>query len=136
MLSNRQKQVAKEVFEGNLAEEEILEQFKLSPMVLQKWFSQDEFEQELDRLCQGSNRQAQFTIARFAPIAALKLVELIGSDKPDVARRTALELIDRCLKITGSAKVTDQQQDSTEQLTDEQAQQMLITLADGMKDSG
>ena len=79
----------------------------------------------------SSHRETRYIVARYGPVAALKLAELLGSDKPDIARRAALDMVDRCLaKPQAGPKRQDDGPEN--QLSDEQAQQMLLTLAAGL----
>ena len=96
MLRKKQREVAAALFEGRLSIMEILERFKLSPVILERWLGREDFKRELERLCELREREMQFAIHRFAPVAVLKLAELMGAEKPDTARRAAVDLIDRC----------------------------------------
>ena len=134
MLSKKQKEVAEAIFEGELTEKEIREKFKLSPLVWSRWLGSEEFQEELGRWSESSSREAGFIISRYGPIAALKLVELLNSDKPDVARRAALDLVDRCMNRGGVAaedRVEDEGSEPT--ITDEQARKMILALAEGVE---
>jgi len=135
MVSERQEKVAMELYMGNLSEQEICEKYRLRPRLLRRWLDSDEFQAELTRLQASSRREARFIVARYGPVAALRLAELLSSDKPDIARRAALDMVDRCLARSGAA--TQDRTDPPEQeITEEQAQQMLLTLAAGLKRHG
>ena len=143
MLTQRQRAAAKALFEGLLTETQILKQYRLSPTTWQQWLQTEEFKQELQEHCQSAIRETCFIITRYGPIAALKLAELLGSDKPDVARRAALDLIDRCLNQTPDKNQDDQElskrnmlrlepQSDRPEFSDEQARRMLLALAEGL----
>jgi len=132
MLRKRQIEVAQQLYEGRLTEDEILEQFKLSRKILRKWLATEEFQKELEDLHERSRREAQFAIARYAPVAALRLAELVGSEKADIARRAATDLVDRCLKLNVPVDSAESREEDCSDITDEQARQMLLTLAKGM----
>jgi len=116
MLSKKQKRVARALYEGQLSEEQIGARFGVSGKRLGDWLGQEEFGAELVRLCAESQRETRFILARYGPIAALRLAELLGSEKPDIARRAALDMIDRCLageesdgrEEAGEAELTDE----------------------------
>ena len=133
MLTQKQKKVALEIFEGQLTEGEIIEQNKLSPRLMKKWLNSEQFQAELQRLCEASIRETRLVIARFGPIAAMRLAAMLEPDekKPDVARKAALDMIDRCLGKTSAE--TNDDRDAACDITDEKARQMLLTLAKGMK---
>ena len=88
----------------------------------------EEFLGELSRLQETAKREAHFTIARYAPVAALRLAELVGSEKGDIARRAALDLVDRCLEIT----IADNKAEQEEEMSDDQVRSKLLRLAEGM----
>ena len=128
MLTKRQQQVARAFFEGYRSEQ-IIQQYGISARRLRNWLNHELFQQELQRLCAESVRETRFLITRFGPHAALKLVELLASDKPDTARRAALDLIDRCLDR--KTPPPDNLNENELPLSDQQTQEMLKTLAEG-----
>lgn len=129
MLTGKQREVARAVYEGQLSEDELSERFGITVRQLQRWSASEAFEQELDRLCRGTERETRLIINRYGPIAAAKLVTLLDSDKDDTARRTALDLVDRCLNRQPVGEEGDQ---SDAEVSDDQARRMLLTLAAGM----
>lgn len=133
MLTKRQLTIAQAVYEGQLDEKQIRKRFRISPRQLKKWMQGEEFQQELLRLCENTMRQTRFILSRFGPIAALRLAELIGSDKPDVARRAALDMIEKSLAQSGAPNAAAESADDQElkDLTDDEVQQMLAKLAAG-----
>ena len=135
MLSKKQKTVARALYEGELGEEEIVRQFGVSGKRVRDWLGEEEFGAELMRLCGESQRETRFILARYGPIAALRLAELLGSDKPDIARRAALDMIDRCL--TGNEPAGAEGDDAAEaEWTDEQVREMLGALTGGFNTNG
>ena len=133
MLKKRQRQVAGAVFEGRLSITEILEKYKLSSVILERWLGREEFKREMERLCELREREMQYAIHRFAPIAVLKLAELLGAEKPDTARRAAVDLIDRCFNKEKEESEAPGEEEAQE-LSDEQAREMLLALAEGLKE--
>jgi len=133
MLTRRQLAIAKSVYEGQLDEKQISRKHRVSPGAMQKLLQREEFQQELLRLCEETMRQTRFIISRFGPIAALRLAELIGSDKPDVARRAALDMIEKCFAQSATPNAATESKNSQElkDLTDDEVQQMLAKLAAG-----
>ena len=133
MLSKRHKEVARALFEGGLSEAEACEQCGVSGAVLRRWLGWDEFLAELDRLCEESRRKTRFILSRFGPVAAVRLVDLVGSAKDDVARRAAMEMVARCLNGEEVfTSVRDGQEGEGEvELSDEEARRMLAVLAGG-----
>ena len=133
MLRKEQKEAARVLYEGRHSDEEIREQFGISAHVWQKWQELEEFQKELRRHCERTNRETRLILTRCGPIAALRLAELLGADKPDVARRAALDMVDRCL---GLEKVIGKESEGVSEsgaITEEQAQNMILELAKGLK---
>lgn len=132
MLTKKQREVAKAVYEGQFSETELAERFGITVRQLHKWSQSEGFKQELALLCAVAERETRFIINRYGPIAAAKLVELLDSDKDDTARRTALDMVDRCLNMQ-VANRDDLDDTNAGPISDEQARRMLLTLAEGMK---
>ena len=133
MLTTKQREVARALYEGQLSEEQLSERFGISVRQLRKWLEAEAFQQELGRLCEAAERETRFILNRYGPIAAAKLVMLLDSDKDDTARRVALDMIDRCLHERTAGSEEDGANRDAE-ISDEQARRMLLTLADGIKD--
>ena len=100
---------------------------------LEHWLADGVFQAELDRLCGRSMRQTRFILTRYGPIAAMQLAGLLGEkDKPDTVRRAALDLIDRCLEVRQRREADGEE---AADLSDEQARQMLLELAQGYQET-
>ena len=132
MLSKKQKQFARELYEGRFTEDEIKDRYKVSQKLFERLLSMDDFQAELVRLRESSQREAQCSLMRYGPMAVLRLEELMGSDKPDVARRAATDLVDRCLKMVNSVEVASEE-DEVGEMSEDDARQMLVKLAEGIK---
>ena len=133
MIRKRKRLVARAVYEGQLSDSEITEKFRLAPKTLQKWIQEPQFQQYLEQLCDEAERQVRFIVSRWGPLAAMKLVELAGSDKENVARKAAVDMIDRCLnqnKIKNKNEPTEDQ--PHEEMTEELAKKILQSLAENV----
>jgi hypothetical protein len=104
-LTNRQLAVIEELFAGRLEEHEILEKYKLSRRLYNKWWSDETFNEHFERCINEAYRQSAVLIARYAPVAAAKLVQLTSSDKPETARKACLDIIAMPVQ-TNSPKAT------------------------------
>ena len=132
MLTTKQRRVARAVYEGQLTEEQLCREFGITLKLLRRWLVSEELQRELARLCETSARETRLIINRYGPIAAAKLVTLLDSDKEDIARRSALDMIDRCCgeRPAGS---DENETDNPAGISDEQARRMLLTLAEGIR---
>jgi len=138
MLTKMQKQIARLFYEGRLHEPSVLKEFHLSPARLQQYLDSEPFQQELQRLCARSLQETRYIVTRFGPIAALRLAELLASDKDDTVRRTALDLVDRCLQEFSDKKTPaepDTAASTSNSLSDEQTRQLLLTLAANLQET-
>ena len=92
-LSKRQLDVIEDLFVGELTEQCILDKYKVGRRLFGKWLTDELFAEHLDRRIAASYRQSAAYIARYAPLAASKLVDLTESDKPETARKACLDII-------------------------------------------
>ncbi|MHC4533504.1 MAG: hypothetical protein ACYS6K_06090 [Planctomycetota bacterium] len=73
-LTKKQLAVIEDLFVGELDEQAMLDKYKLSRKLYNQWRNDDSF-------------------ARYAPVAAAKLIQLTESDKPETARKACLDII-------------------------------------------
>jgi hypothetical protein len=92
-LSKKQLAVIEDIFAGELTEQAILNKHKVSRNVYNKWLADECFRQRFDERVASAYRQSELIRARYAPLAAAKLVELMGSDKPETVRKACLDVI-------------------------------------------
>ena len=138
MLSKRKKQLARDLFDGRLDEAELSVKYGIRPELLVSWLSKPEFQAELDALCERSRLETRLTLARYGPVAALRLAELIGADKEDVARRAALDMIDRVMNQKSKDGVSAESIGSeaaggAARYNDDQVRAKLLALTEGWR---
>ena len=92
-LTKRQLDVIDQLFKGELDEQAILDKYKVSHNLYKRWLANKNFADELDRRIESSLRQSALLIARYAPLAAAKLVQLTDSENPETARKACLDII-------------------------------------------
>ncbi len=93
MLSKKQQLVINELFEEDFSEAEVLQKHNLSSYVFRKWLQDERFIAEMEFKISSSQRQSRLIIAKYAPVAAAKLVQLTESDKEETARKACLDII-------------------------------------------
>ena len=91
-LSVKQLAVIDDLFEGK-QEQAILEKHKLSRKLYDKWLADEVFTARLDSRIQWEYRKSAFKLARNAPDAASKLMELTKSKQSETARKACLDII-------------------------------------------
>jgi hypothetical protein len=91
-LKPRQFAVIDELFNGD-DEQAVLDKYKVSRKLYNKWLADETFTGEFDRRIENAFRRSDILIARYAPLAAAKLVQLTESDKEETARKACLDII-------------------------------------------
>jgi len=140
-LSKKQLAVIEDLFAGELTEQAILDKHKVRRNVYNKWLSDECFRQQFDERIAGAYRQSELILARYAPLAAAKLVELMGSDKPETVRKACLDVISLrasqaiLSKTESPAGMLDQSasnvaEPDSPQLSEETASKILSILAE------
>lgn len=92
-LTTRQLNVIEDLFVSELTEQDILDKHKVPRRLYNKWLTDKLFTEHLDRRIAASYRQSAAYIARCAPLAAARLVELTESQKVETARKACLDII-------------------------------------------
>jgi len=92
-LNRKQLAVIDELVGGELDEQQILNKYNLSRSIYNKWQSNEQFLAELDRRIDWLGRQSAALIARYASVAAAKLIGLTESDNAETARKACLDIL-------------------------------------------
>jgi hypothetical protein len=92
-LTEKQLAVIEDLFSGELHEQAVLKKHKVSRKLYIEWQSDNNFVEQFDRRIAGAYRQSAALIARYAPLAAARLVALTESDKAETARKACLDII-------------------------------------------
>jgi len=101
-FSAKQLDVIEDLFEGE-QEQAILEKHNLSRKLYNKWLADESFNSQLDWRVAWEYRKSAFNLARNAPLAASKLMELTDSKQPETARKACLDIITmRANRLTGT----------------------------------
>jgi hypothetical protein len=137
-LTKKQLVVIEDLFIGGLDEQAVLEKHRVSRSLYDKWLEDDDFNQQFDRRIARAYRQSRAIIARYAPLAAAKLVQLTESEKEETARKACLDIISLpTLEDKIAKKTTEPQADEMEQpleLTEQAASRLLAALAEEKHD--
>jgi hypothetical protein len=92
-LSKKQLAVIEDLFAGELDEAAVLQRHKVSRRLYNKWLADEGFVAAFAERIGRAYRQSQLIIARYAPLAAAKLVQLTESDSAETARKACLDII-------------------------------------------
>jgi len=134
-LTKRQLAVIEDLFAGELDEQAILDKYKLSRKLYYKWQNDDDFTEQFEKRIADAYRQSTVLIARYAHVAAAKLIQLTESDKPETARKACLDIISMpILTASRKAQPSDEPQPADTQppvsLNAETAGRLLAVLAE------
>jgi hypothetical protein len=99
MLSKKQIEVIDELYDGNNNEMEVIKKFGISRNIYRKWLNDKNFTDELAFRFDSARRQSEMIIAKYAPAAAVKLVELAESEKDETARKACLNIMEHPISI-------------------------------------
>ena len=127
-LAKKQLLVLEELFSGQLSEQEILNKHKISRHVYNKWLNDSGFIEYFYQRIRGYSMQSSLIVARYAPVAAARLVELTGSDKEETARKACLDVISMPEKIIPDQK--EKQEIKKMDISDDAAAKVMKILAD------
>ena len=132
-ITRKQLAVIEDLFAGELDEQQVFEKHRINKRVYDKWLTEENFAGEFDRRIKSAHRQGELIIARFANVAAVKLVALTESANPETARKACLDVINY---LRQKAQADSDEQPEAEKLPDlppETASRLLAALAQGKK---
>ncbi|MBA7656987.1 hypothetical protein ES703_64916 [subsurface metagenome] len=133
-LKKRQLAVIDDMFSGELDEQSVLAKHKVSRDVYNKWLADGDFVEEFDLRIASAHRQSAALIARYAPLAAAKLVQLTESENQETARKACLDIISLpkigAQKTERPDKATKSSDNPAEQLSEATASRLLAALAE------
>jgi hypothetical protein len=132
-LKKRQLAVIDDMFSGELDEQAVLDEHKVSRNVYNRWLADGLFVSEFDRRVISAHRQSAALIARYAPLAAAKLVQLTESEKEETARKACVDIISLPALLDKRKIQPDEPQTAEtqqlQQITEQTASRLLAALA-------
>ena len=133
-LSKKQLAVMEDLFSGELDEQAVLDKHKVRRSVYNRWLADGDFVEEFDRRIASAHRQSAALIARYAPLAAAKLVQLTESENQETARKACLDIIFlpriAAPKTEQSDKAKKDGDNPDEQLSEATVSRLLAALAE------
>jgi len=135
-LTKRQRAVLDDLLDGKLDEQAILDKHKVKADKLARWLVEGPFAEQFDERLKSARHQCELILARYAPLAAAKLVRLTESEKEETARKACLDIISHELVRSRENKEVQTQREQLEpapaglQLSDETHSKILAILAD------
>jgi hypothetical protein len=139
-LTQIQLAVIEDLFAGELDEQAILDKHNVDRQLYSEWQNDDDFTEQFEKRIADAYRQSAVLIARYAPLAAAKLIQLTESDKAETARKACLDIISMPI-LTANRKTQLSGEESrlagtqalpadTQQLSEQTAGRLLAVLAE------
>ncbi len=92
-LTKRQLAVIEDLFAGEKEEQEILDKHNVTPHRYAQWLADERFVECFERRIARAYRESRAILARCAPVAAIRLVNLTECEKEEIARKACLDII-------------------------------------------
>ncbi|MHC4124704.1 MAG: hypothetical protein ACYSSI_14100 [Planctomycetota bacterium] len=135
--SRKQLAVIDDLFTGELSEEQLLDKHELSRKVYNRWMAGEQAKAEFAKRIELLKLQGRLIIARYASVAAAKLVNLTESKSEETARKACLDIIslpNTCEAAAAADESGSGGEDGTE-ISPEAASKILAILADEQNQS-
>ncbi len=129
-LTKKQMSVLDDLFNSELDEQQVLDKYNVSGSLFNRWLDDDDFAEQFDRRIAAAYRQSSAFVARYATVAAAKLVQLTDSSNPETARKACLDIISMRGKTADTEqKTAENERPEQVSLTPETATKILEVLA-------
>ena len=128
-LTKKQFAVIEDLFAGELDEQQVFEKHRINKRVYDKWLTEDNFAGEFDRRLKSAHRQSELIIARFATVAAAKLVGLTSSENQETSRKACLDVINYLRQNNQPSPAEQTENEQSPDLSPETASRLLAALA-------
>jgi hypothetical protein len=128
-ITRKQLAVIEDLFAGELEEQQVFEKHKINKRVYDKWLTEENFAGEFDLRIKSAHRQGELVIARYASVAALKLVNLTQSESEETSRKACLDVINYLRQKTEPVPEDQPEAEKLPDLSPELASRLLAALA-------
>jgi hypothetical protein len=139
-LTKKQRAVIQDFFTGEMDEAAVLAKHKVSTRRYEKWLADERFIAALDRRMARAHREALVTVARYAPVAGAKLVQLTASEAAETARKACLDVMSMSRPasgpVSGAGSAAGAEAKHPAELSPETAGRLLAALAETQSDRG
>lgn len=131
-LSKRQLAMVEDLFAGGLDEQQVLDKYKVSRRLFNRWLAEPAFAEHLRRYIDAVHLRSAMLVARKASEAADALVGLTKSSQGETARKACLDIIQMNApsRSDDDSATPDNELANHPSLTDETAGKILAALAE------
>ena len=129
-LNQRQLAVLDDLFNSELDEQGVLDKHQVRRSTYERWLDDELFSERFNRYIHRIRRRSEVLIAKYRCLAAVKLIELTTSDKPETARRACLAIISQPKIRAEDERDEKDGSKQAEAISDTQASRILQVLAE------
>lgn len=130
-LGKKQLIALNELFETGGDEAAVLKKHNIARSLWAKWLADKKFADEMAARMDAMKRQSGIIIAKYAPFAAAKLIELCSSENQETARKAALDILNLQTDQPETSKLKPEISDTAPpSITPETASKLLAVLAE------
>lgn len=129
-LTAKQRAVLDDLFAVELDEQQTLAKNKINRRTYDKWLADENFSAEFERRLKSAHQQSDLIIARYATIAAAKLVQLTESENQETARKACLDVINYLRQNSPPSPAEQPETEPIPDLPPELASRLLAALAE------
>ncbi len=127
-LTRRQRAVIEDLFTAEMDERDVLDKHNVSQALYNRWLANERFAEHFERRIAQAYHSGRIILARYASLAASKLVALTDCEKEETARKACLDIIS--LDNLAAASATEAQTDAIRtDLPPETVSRILAALA-------
>jgi len=139
-LTKRQRAVLDDLFTSSSDEKTVLTTHGVPRALYEKWLADERFVSQFDQRIASEYRRSRMILARSAPNAASKLVELSGKGEGETTRKACLDVISfqpptACKVASSTASIPETPTPATN-LSPETASRLLAVLAQANEGAG
>jgi len=130
-LTRRQRALIEDLFTSAMNEEQVLAKHGVGNVLYSRWLADEQFVAEFERRMTQAYRSGRLILARYAIVAASKLVALTDCEKEEVARKSCLDIItlEDPTRTAPSDAAGDPSEAGPAELPPETARRILAALA-------
>ncbi len=92
-LTRRQRAVIEDLFTSEMEDEQVLAKHNVAPALYSRWLTDERFVEQFERRIAQAYHFSRVTLARYAPVAAGKLITLTDCEKEETARKACLDIV-------------------------------------------
>jgi hypothetical protein len=136
-LTKRQRALIEDLFTGEMEERDVLAGHGVSRSLYDRWLADERFTREFERRIAQAYTQSRVILARYATVAATRLIHLTTCEKEETARKACLDILARPRAVAPEASPTNRPSEDPEpeaDLSPETARRLLAALAQEQED--